>query len=193
MDVPLPIFIPPIRPGQQLGYVSNAGIGRYNLEAESTTGFMAWKLADGTTVVSEASQVLLRESPYVTFWPCLGYNDTTPAGRITYFDCHGCGLVALNVTHLPGLEYLDCSYNQLTDLSLVGLTALQAIDADNNLLTHLEVHHLHELRSLSCANNRLTTLDVSGLTALQILECSGNLLAAIQHDGCTTLQGYRDS
>jgi Leucine-rich repeat (LRR) protein len=176
MDNPPSLPTPTILPGQQIGYVSNAGIGRYNLEAESTTGFVAWRLADGTTLISAAAQVSLHESLYVTFWPCLGYSDTTPTGRITYFDCHGCGLVALDVTHLEGLEYLDCSYNRLAELPLDGLTELQAIDADNNCLTRLEVRHLLQLRSLSCANNRLTALDVSGLGALQILDYSGNPL-----------------
>lgn len=129
------IAAPLIPHGQPIGFVSNGSSVRYSLEAESTTGFVAWKLADGTTLTSEASQVSLAVGDYVSFWACASYTDTTPAGRIVYFDCHGNGLVRVDVRALIGLQYLDCSFNQLTELPLDGLTELQALDADSNQLT----------------------------------------------------------
>ena len=178
---------PLILPGQPIGYASNGGASRYNLEAESTTGFVAWKLADGTTLISGSIQTDIAASPYVSFWACASYTDPTPAGRITYFDCHGNRLTRLDVRALAGLEYLDCSFNQLAELPLDGLTQLQALDADNNLLTRLQVRHLHALRVLNCANNRLTQLDVTGLAALQILDFSGNQFSSPKLDGCAAL------
>ena len=177
-------------PGHPTGYLSNAGVERYLLESESTTGFVAWKMADGTILVSQSMQVSIRSSPSLSFWSCAGYQDTTPAGRIILFDCHGNSLTHLDVRALTGLEYLDCSYNRLNELALDGLTELQSLDADNNLLASLNVHHIKLLRVLYCASNRLTTLDLSGLDLLQILDCFNNPLASLKLDGCTSLQDF---
>jgi hypothetical protein len=177
--------------GTPYGYISNGDVQRYMLEADSTTGFVAFRLEDGTTLVSQAEQVSLQASPSIHFWACAGYQDTTPAGSILSFDCHGNALTKLDVRALARLEYLDCSFNNLVELPLDGLTELQALDVDNNQLTTLEVRNLHELRVLNCANNRLTRLDLSGMCALQVLDCSGNPLSAPELDGCVALQDRR--
>lgn len=181
---PSPLDIP--RPG--IGYASNGGAQRYLLEAESTTGFVAWKTADGTTLVSNAIQVSLAASPSLEFWSCVGYTDTTPAGRIIDFDCHGNALTHLDVRGLAGLEYLDCCFNELTELPLGGLVELQALDTSHNILTRLNVQDIKALRVLNCAVNRLTKLDLSGLAALQILDCSENRLTVLKLDGCASLR-----
>jgi hypothetical protein len=174
-----------------IGCFSNDGAQRYLLEAESTTGFVAWKTADGTTLISEAMQVSLAASLSIRFWPCAGYEDTTPAGRILSFDCHGNALTYLDVRGLTGMQYLDASFNQLRELPLDDLTALEALDADNNQLTSLMVRRLQALRVLNCAHNRLRSLDVSGLAGLQIIDCSDNPILAFRHDGCTSLQDVK--
>lgn len=171
-----------------VGLISNGGSQRYLLEAESTTGFTAWKLDDGTILVSQAAQVSLQRSNSISFWSCAGFQDTTPAGKIISFDCHGNALTKLNVTGLTELRLLDCSFNKLTKLPLGGLLELEALDADDNRLTSLDVHQLHALRVLNCANNRLKRLDVSKLGRLQILDCSGNQIPAINVDDCTALR-----
>jgi hypothetical protein len=173
------------------GYVSNAGAQRYDLEAESSTGFIAWKIADGTTLISQSTQTDIAESLYVSFWACTSYTDPTAAGRITYFDCHGNHLSRLDVRALVGLEYLDCSFNELTQLPLDGLTDLQALDTDNNRLTSLEVRPLRALRVLNCANNRLATLDLSGLALLEIVDCSNNGLTCVTTKGCRLLRDFK--
>lgn len=170
------------------GLISNGGSQRYLLEAESTTGYTAWQLDDATILVSEATQVSLQRSNAISFWSCAGYQDTTPAGKIISFDCHGNALIKLDVTGLTGLQFLDCSFNKLAWLSLNGLTELEALDADDNRLTNLDVRQLHGLRVLNCANNRLKRLDVSALARLQILDCSGNQIRAINLDGCAELR-----
>jgi Leucine-rich repeat (LRR) protein len=182
---------PPALSNYPIGYLSNGGAQRYLLEAESTTGFVAFKTADGTTLVSNAMQISIAASRSMSFWPCAGYEDTTPAGQIISFDCHGNALTHLEVRGLVGLEYLDCSFNQLTELPLEGLTDLQGLDADNNQLTSLDVRGLNALRVLNCANNRLKKLDLSGLDGLQILDCSNNQIASLKLDGCTTVQDLK--
>jgi len=179
--------------GQIVGFISNGGAQRYLLEAESTTGFVAWKMADGTILISEAMQVSLAASASIAFWPCAGFQDTTPAGRILSFDCHGNAVTNLDVRGLTGLEYLDCSFNQLRELSLDGLTDLEALDVDNNRLVNLEVRGLPALRVLNCAGNRLRRLAVTGLCQLQILDFTHNPIVAFGHDGCTLLQDIKSS
>lgn len=179
---------PPVLSNHPIGYFSNGGGQRYLLEAESTTGFVAFKIADGTTLFSNAMQVSITASPSISFWSCAGYEDTTPAGQIISFDCHGNALTYLEVRAPTGLEYLDCSFNQLTDLPLDGLTKLQGLDTDNNLLASLDVRGIAALRVLNCARNRLTELVLSGLDRLQIFDCSDNSIVSLKSDGCTAIQ-----
>jgi hypothetical protein len=174
-----------------VGFVSNKGRGRYLLEAESSTGFVAWKLADGTTLVSEARQVSLVSSQSVSFWSCASYTDTTLAGHIITFDCHGNSLTSLDVRALTGLRYLDCSFNQLTKLNLNGLTELEVLEAESNRLRNLNARSLRALRVLDCANNRLTRLHLFDPTRLQVLDCYGNPIASLKLDGCDAPDGSR--
>jgi Leucine-rich repeat (LRR) protein len=184
---------PPAPLGAAIGCVSNAGAQRFLLEAESTTGYVAWRTADGTTLISNAQQVSIAATPYLIFWACAGYEDTTPDGRIVSFDCHDNALTRLDVQALTGLEYLDCSFNQLRDLALAGLLELQGLDADNNQLATLDVRGLPALRVLNCACNRLQTLDLSGLDLLAILDCSGNQLVSLCVQGCAALQDCKST
>jgi hypothetical protein len=87
MGSPFANLAPTLSPG--VGFLSNGGAGGYLIEAESTTGFIAWKTANGTTLVSEAKQVSHKATPSLIFWSCAGYQDTNPAGHITALDCHG--------------------------------------------------------------------------------------------------------
>ncbi len=171
-----------------IGQFSNGGTRRYLIEAESSTGFIAWKLADGTMLISNSTQVSLPAGPIINFWACAAYTDSTPAGRITSLDCHGNELTLLDICALKGLESLDCSFNSLAELSLGELPELQVLDASNNHLADLDVRGLGALRVLDCSSNRLTHLDVSGLDALQILEHSKNAGIKINTDGCPLLE-----
>jgi len=173
--------------GQMIGTLANDGINRYLLEAESTTGFVAWKTADGTTVISQSMEVSLAPTPSLSFWPCAGYQDTTPAGRIISFDCHGNALTHLDVRGLAGLQYLDGSFNRLRELPLDGLTDLECLDVDSNQLVNLDCRGLYALRVLSCAGNQLRMLDLSGLADLQILDYSGNPITTLRVQGCQAL------
>lgn len=121
---------PLITPG--VGFLSNGGRSRYLLEAESTTGFVAWKIADGTILVSVAEQVSIRETPSLTFWSCRGYQDTSQAGSIRLLDCHSNDLTELDVRALTDLEYLDCCHNELRTLELKGLAKLRVLDTSHN-------------------------------------------------------------
>lgn len=173
------------------GYLSNGSKQRYLLEADSTTGFVAWQMDNGTILVSAARQVSIKPCACIRFWSCAGCMDTTAGGSITSFDCHGNALTQLDVIALTQLEYLDCCHNRLQSLNLSGLTELQAVDADCNCLVRLEVRQLSALRVLNCATNRLTRLDVSGLKALQVLDASRNPMKFFKQSGCAVLKDCR--
>jgi len=181
------LIYPP--PGAPAGFASNGGGKRYLIEVESTTGFVAWRLDDGTTLINQAENVDLPASRSLTFWPCVGCEDATPAGDIISLDCHANGLLDLDIRRLKALRYLDCCYNRLVALDVGELTELEVLDADNNQLTGLDVRSLRALRVLNCANNRLTRLDLSGLSELRILDGSGNPLGSVNTEGCLLLNG----
>jgi Leucine-rich repeat (LRR) protein len=178
-------------PTEHIGYASNGGKQRYLIEAESTTGFVAWKMEDGTILVSNAAQVSLACSRFIHFWSCAGLKDTTHLGNIASLDCHGNELTQLDLRGLNSLKFLDCCFNNLAELSLDGTTELQALDVSHNLLTNLEVRHLPSLRILNCESNRLTRLDLTGMSGLQILDVSNNAIVSIKLDGCSSLRDYR--
>jgi Leucine-rich repeat (LRR) protein len=159
-------------PGCAIGFASNGGTKRYLIEVESTTGFVAWRLDDGTILVNAAETVDLPASQSLAFWSCAGYQDTTPAGEIVSLDCHANELNHLNIRRLKGLRFLDCCYNRLTEIDLTGLADLEVLDADNNQLTALDVRHLSALRILNCASNPLATVDVSALTHLDVFNAT---------------------
>ena len=72
---------PPVPSDYPISYLSNGGVQRYLLEAESTTGFVAFKIADGTILINAAPEVSLPASPSISFWPCAGYRHTRhPSG-----------------------------------------------------------------------------------------------------------------
>lgn len=168
-------FLPnPPLPTGAVGFVSNGGIQRYTLGADSTTGCVAWRLPDGTTLVSAAPEMFIQAVSAIAFWACAGMQDTTPAGSILSFDCHGNALTLLDVRALTELEFLDCSYNALTSLPLAGLNNLQALDADFNRLTELGVSGLPDLRVLNCRGNQLRNLKLPASHQLEILDCSEN-------------------
>ena len=173
-------FLDSFPPDSAIGFASNGGTKRYLIEAESTTGFVAWRLADGTILVNPAETVDLPASPSLAFWPCAGYKDTTPLGDIISLDCHANELASLDIRRLKALRFLDCCYNRLTELDLTGLADLEVLDVDNNRLATLDVSSLRSLRVLNCANNRLAQLDVSSLAKLQVFDSSGNPLPSSQ-------------
>ena len=171
-----------------IGYASNGGRQRYLIEGNSTTGFIAWKLDDGTIIVSDAMEVSLPPSPSIAFWSCAGFEDATPTGEIIALDFHGNALTSLEVKALETLKSLHCCFNELASLNLTGLRNLEVLEVEQNLLTSLDVHDLESLRILNCAGNRLTKLDLSGLGALKILDYTNNPLVSLERSGCSSLR-----
>ncbi len=176
------------QPGVAIGQLSNGGTRRYLIEAESSTGYIAWKLSDGTTLINQSPQVSLPADPLVTFWACASFTDSTPAGQIVKLDCHGNSLTKLNVHGLSGLNSLDCSFNNLAQFSVGHLSELQVLDASNNRLAEIDVQALRALRVLDCSMNRLNRLDVSGLASLQVLDYAGNPDIKVRADCCPMLE-----
>jgi hypothetical protein len=90
-----------------VGCFGNNGKRRYMVEAESTSGVVAWQLDDGTILVGEALQLSIRACASIRFWACAGYQDTRPCGKIVAFDCHDNALTHLDVRALSSLQFLD--------------------------------------------------------------------------------------
>jgi hypothetical protein len=159
-----------------IGYLSNGGTQRHLIEAESTTGFTAWKLTDGTVLICAAQEISIQPSPFITFWSCASQTDPTPAGEITLLDCHDNGLTVVDVRGLTTLKLLDCCHNRLTELDVSPLAGLEVLTVDHNQLTTLDVRNLKFLRVLNCSSNRIEQLDLAGLPNLQVSDTSKNPL-----------------
>ena len=107
---------------------------------------------------------------------------------VTYLNCRGNNLPALNVSSIPDLTYLDCSFNSLAELDVRANTALANLNCSVNALAELDVSANTALTVLDCSSNHLTSLDVSANTALRALYCSDNSLAELDVSANTSLQ-----
>ena len=107
---------------------------------------------------------------------------------VTYLNCRGNNLPALNVSSIPDLTYLDCSFNSLAELDVRANTALADLNCSVNALAELDVSANTALTVLDCSSNHLTSLDVSANTALRALYCSDNSLAELDVSANTSLQ-----
>ena len=100
-------------------------------------------------------------------------------GAITYLDCNGNQLAALDVSKNTALTDLDCSTNQLTALDVSKNIALATLYCSTNQLTALDVSKNIALTGLDCSTNQLAALDVSKNIELTYLDCNGNQLTAL--------------
>ena len=108
-------------------------------------------------------------------------------GALTYLDCNGNELTALDVSKNTALTYLDCNTNQLTALDVSKNTALTRLDSSINQLTALDVSKNTALTYLDCSDNQITALDVSKNTALTRLYYSENQITALDVSKNTAL------
>ena len=93
---------------------------------------------------------------------------------LTYLDCNGNQLTALDVSTNKALENLICTDNQLSVLDVKANKALIVLDCSKNKLTTLDVSENMDLAVLYCEHNQLTALDVTKNTELSTLYCYGN-------------------
>ena len=107
---------------------------------------------------------------------------------LTWLDCGGNQLTALDVSKNTALTRLECYNNPLTSLDVSGCTALEWLSCHSNWLTSLDVSGCTALEYLSCNNNQLTSLDVSKNTALTWLDCLDNQLTSLNVSGCAALE-----
>jgi Leucine-rich repeat (LRR) protein len=98
---------------------------------------------------------------------------------LTYLDCSGNALTALNVTKNTALTYLDCSTNAIITLDVSKNTALTDLYCNINKLMTLGVSKNLALNKLNCSENTLTTLDVSKNTVLTEINCYKNSLTSL--------------
>ena len=93
---------------------------------------------------------------------------------LTYLECNGNQLTALDVSTNKALENLICTDNQLSVLDVKANKALVVLDCSKNKLTTLDVSENKNLTILYCEHNQLTALDVTKNTELSTLYCYGN-------------------
>ena len=96
---------------------------------------------------------------------------------LTYLDCNGNQLTALDVSTNKALENLICTANQLSVLDVKANKALIVLYCSNNKLTTLDVSENIDLTVLYCEHNQLTALDLTKNTELSTLYCYGNKIA----------------
>lgn len=72
---------------------------------------------------------------------------------LTFFNCSGNKLNALDVSKNTALQYLGCSSCQLTELNVSRNTAMTRLDCSMNKLTSLDVSNNYALTSLDCYEN----------------------------------------
>lgn len=99
--------------------------------------------------------------------------------ELTYLNCGGEELAALDVSQNTKLTTLRCSYSQLTSIDVSKNTALKELLCQNNKLTTLDVSQNVALEWLDFDSNQLTTIDLSHNPALKYLSCYYNLLASL--------------
>jgi len=115
-------------------------------------------------------------------WIMREYQDETPrqitikGDNITYLECAGIQLTALDVSRNAALTWLSCRINQLTALDVRRNAALTVLRCDRNQLTRLDVSRNVALEELDCRNNQLSALDVSRNVMLKFLTVSDNQL-----------------
>ena len=107
---------------------------------------------------------------------------------LTYLDCSGNRLTALDVSSNSDLKTLICSYNSLSFLDLKKNGQLEVLKCSYNRLTTLDLSDSGSLAELSCRNNNLTSLNVSGYPNLEILDCGFNRLESLNTDNNTGLK-----
>jgi Leucine-rich repeat (LRR) protein len=98
---------------------------------------------------------------------------------LTYLDCSGNALTALDVTKNTALTYLDCNTNSITALDLTQNTGLTDLYCNTNKLASLDVSNNLALNKLNCSENALTALDVSKNTSLTEFNCYNNSLTSL--------------
>jgi Leucine-rich repeat (LRR) protein len=118
-----------------------------------------------------------RVSPSHTYQNNIRHTVRIQAKELSYFNCNGQNLTALDVSGCTELTWLDCYGNQLTALDVSHNTKLGFLNCADNQLTALDVSHNTKLTTLLCSENQLTTLDVSHNTKVTELDCYGNQLA----------------
>ena len=107
---------------------------------------------------------------------------------LTFLDCNGNQLTALDVSNNVALISLTCSVNQLTSLDLSKNTVLTYLECAGNQLTSLDVSKNVALTYLDCSDNRLTALDLSSNIALETLHFASNQLSEIDLSHNTELK-----
>lgn len=160
--------------------------------AGSPSGYVTEFECDGESVVnldvSTCTQLTRLEcgnNPGMTY---LYVNNCT---LLTYLQCVGCDLAALDVSNLRYLATLSAGGNALTSIDLAAAAStLVSLNVASNLLTQLDLAGCSSLVDLSCSSNQLTALNLDDCVALVSFDGDSNVnLAALDFSNCPLVQG----
>jgi len=149
--------------------IDNNGLTGYAKDSPETWNFALW---------SELEPFQLIELDFYSadVFDLTGAVSFAGLAELTYLDCYGNSITALDLAGCAKLEWMDCSYNFLTELDVSGFVNLLYLDCYENMLTQLDVRGCINLEELDCEENQLMKLDVSTLINLVYLDCSENQL-----------------
>lgn len=82
--------------------------------------------------------------------------------EITYFDCSGCDIVSLDVTHARKLQQLYCAKNRLEALDLTGNPDMEMFGCPFNKISYLNISNCRKLRGMFIQGNSFSTVDLNG-------------------------------
>ena len=108
--------------------------------------------------------------------------------NLSYLNCSGTGITALDVSQNTGLQKLNCSNTSITALDVSQNTSLQDLDCSQTSIEALDVSQNTGLQFLGCSNTGIAALDVSQNTGLQVLVCSNTSITTLDVSQNTSLQ-----
>ena len=163
--------------------IDNNGLTGYAKDAPETWDFAFWS-------ESEPFQLIELDFYSVDIFDLTGAVSFAGLAELTYLDCYGNSITALDLSGCVKLEFLDCSDNLLTELDMFGFVNLEYLDCYENSLSQLNVSGCINLESLDCEDNKLTELDLSDLKKLVGLYCYDNQLTELDVSNCVYLETF---
>ncbi len=112
--------------------------------------------------------------------------------NLTYFDCAGNALTALDVSKNTSLRTLKCQNNTLKELNLEYNNDLTLLWCGMNSIQELNLKNMKELVQLSCISNKISALNVSQNTKLNTLICSRNALSQLDVSNNPVLKALKE-
>ena len=81
--------------------------------------------------------------------------------EITFFDCSGCDIVSLDVTHAGKLKQLYCAKNMLEALDLTGNPDIEMFGCPFNKISYLNIKNCRKLKGMFIQGNSFSSVDLN--------------------------------